>query len=292
MNYGLRFDAVEEFTHETQLSPRVNLVWRPTATTTLHVGYARYFVPPPYETLTPTDIAKFAGTTAAPEVTQDDVVRAERSHYFDAGISQIVIPGLTVGVDAYYKISKNLIDEGQFGAPIILTAFNYAHGIQQGVELTASYDRGPWSLYANLARSRAMGKDINSAQYNFSLYELTYIQGAYIHLDHDQSWDCSGGAAYTFNQEKLYATRLSGDWLFGSGLRASTPTIPNGAALPSYVTFNTSLVQKLGPRVEARLDILNLANTPYQIRNGTGVGVGAPQYGIRRTFLAGVTVKF
>ena len=29
LNYGLRFDVVEEFTHESQLSPRVNLVWKP-----------------------------------------------------------------------------------------------------------------------------------------------------------------------------------------------------------------------------------------------------------------------
>jgi hypothetical protein len=42
--------------------------------------------------------------------------RAERSNYFDVGISQIVVPGLTLGVDGYYKQSKNLIDEGQFGA--------------------------------------------------------------------------------------------------------------------------------------------------------------------------------
>ena len=172
-------------------------------------------------------------------MTQDSTVRAERSHYFDAGITQVVIPGLTVGVDAYYKISKNLIDEGQFGAPIILTAFNYAEGTQQGVELTASYDVGPWSLYANLARSRAMGKDINSAQYNFSLAELSYIQGAYIFLDHDQTWSSSGGAAYTFNPESKYATRVSGDILYQSGLRASTcATIPNGAELPGYVTVN------------------------------------------------------
>ena len=94
-------------------------------------------------------------------------MKAERSNYFDAGVSQVVMPGLTVGVDAYYKISHNLIDEGQFGAPIILTAFNYAHGLQEGVESTASYDRGPWSIYGNLARSRAMGKDIVSAQFNF-----------------------------------------------------------------------------------------------------------------------------
>ena len=283
---------MEQFTHESQVSPRVNLVWKPADATTLHVGYARYFVPPPYESLTPTDIAKFAGTTAAPQVTQDDTVRAERSHYFDAGISQVVIPRLTVGVDAYYKISKNLIDEGQFGAPIILTAFNYAEGVQQGVELTASYDRGPWSLYANLARSRAMGKNINSAQYNFSVAELSYIQGAYIFLDHDQTWSGSAGGAYTFNKDGLYPTRVSTDLLVQSGLRASTATIPNGAELPAYTTLNLSVVQRVSPTVEARLDVLNVADATYQIRNGTGVGVGAPQYGIRRTVLAGVTVKF
>jgi hypothetical protein len=53
-----------------------------------------------------------------------------------------------------------------------------------------------------------------------------------------------------------------------------------------------SVVQRISAGAEARLDVLNLANTPYEIRNGTGVGVGAPQYGIRRTVLAGVTVKF
>src|SRR3984957_12917493 len=292
MNYGLRFDAVEEFTHESQLSPRINLVWKPTDGTTMHAGYARYFVPPPYEALAPTDIAKFVGTTAAPEVTADDTVRAERSHYFDLGVSQVVLPGLTVGLDGYYKQSTNLIDEGQFGAPIILTAFNYAHGEQSGIEFTTSYDRGPWSLYFNLARSRAIGKDINSAQYNFSLAELAYIQGSYIFLDHDQTWSSSAGAAYTFNQDSPHSTRVSGDLLIQSGLRASTPTIPNGMELPSYMTANVSIVQRVTPMVEARLDILNIANTPYEIRNGTGVGVGAPQYGIRRSYLAGVTVKF
>jgi outer membrane receptor protein involved in Fe transport len=292
LNYGLRFDMVEEFTHESQVSPRVNLVWKPVEGTTMHIGYARYFVPPPYESLSPNSIGKFTGTTAAPEVTQDDVVRAERSHYFDTGISQVVIPGLTIGLDAYYKISRNLIDEGQFGAPIILTAFNYAEGTQQGIELTASYDRGPWSLYGNLARSRAMGKDINSAQFNFSMAELSYIQGAYIFLDHDQTWTGSAGAAYTFHQDSQYPTRVSADLLVQSGLRASTPTVPNGAELPAYTTMNLSVVQRIGSRAEARLDLLNLADATYEIRNGTGVGVGAPQFGIRRTVLAGVTVKF
>jgi len=292
LNYGLRFDAVEEFTHESQVSPRVNLVWKPTVGTTLHIGYARYFVPPPYEAVTPASITQFAGTTAAPTVTQDDTVRAERSNYFDVGVSQVVIPGLTVGVDGYYKQSTNLIDEGQFGAPIILTAFNYAQGEQSGVELTASYDRGPLSLYANLAYSRAVGKDINSAQFNFQPDELAYIAANIIHLDHDQKWSGSAGVAYTFNQDSPWPTRVSADLLAQSGLRASTATVPNGMALPGYATANLSVVQRVRQGTELRLDILNIADATYQIRNGTGVGVGAPQYGIRRTVLAGITQRF
>jgi outer membrane receptor protein involved in Fe transport len=282
---------VEEFTHESQLSPRANLVWKPVTGTTLHIGYARYFVPPPYEVLSPASITKFLGTTAAPEVTQDSTVRAERSNYFDAGVSQVVVPGLTIGVDAYYKISKNLIDEGQFGAPIILTAFNYAQGLQMGIEPTVSYDRGPLSLYANLAWSRALGKDIDSAQYNFSAADLAFIQNNYIHLDHDQTWSGSAGAAYTFNPDSQYPTRVSADLLVQSGLRAAGG-VPNGVALPTYATGNLSVVQTIATNTDLRLDVLNITDAIYEIRNGTGVGVGAPQYGIRRTILAGITHRF
>jgi outer membrane cobalamin receptor len=292
LNYGARFDAVEEFTHESQISPRINLVWKPLKGTTMHIGYARYFVPPPFEAMTPNSIAQFANTSAAPAVTQNSTVRAERSNYFDAGISQVVVPGLTIGVDAYYKLSQNLIDEGQFGAPIILTAFNYAHGQQQGIETTISYDHGPLSLYANLAYSRAMGEDINSAQFNFSPAELAYIADNYIHLDHDQTWTGSAGGAYTFNPDSTTPTRVSADLLVQSGLRASTETVPNGVALPTYATVNMSIVQRLRPSTDARIDLLNLADASYEIRDGTGVGVGAPQYGIRRTFLAGITQRF
>jgi outer membrane receptor protein involved in Fe transport len=296
INFGARFDIVDQFTHESQLSPRVNVVWKPTATTTVHAGYSRYFVPPPFELVATTSIMNFAGTTAAPAVTQNDPVRAERSNYFDVGVRQVIIPGLTVGVDAYYKIAKNLIDEGQFGAPIIQTAFNYAEARVSGVEFTASYDRGPWSLYANLAYSRAMGKNIVSAQFNFSPDELAFISQNFIHLDHDQLWSGSGGVAYTLNMDTDHPTRFSVDALVQSGLRASTPTVPNGRALPMYGVVNLSIVQKLntgvGRGTEIRLDALNIGDAVYQIRDGTGVGVGAPQFGLRRTILAGLTERF
>ena len=48
----------------------------------------------------------------------------------------------------------DLIDEGQFGAPIILSVFNYAHANVYGVEFTGSYNRGNWSAYGNLSVGR------------------------------------------------------------------------------------------------------------------------------------------
>jgi outer membrane receptor protein involved in Fe transport len=41
-----------------------------------------------------------------------------------------------------------------------------------------------------------------------------------------------------------------------------------------------------------RLDVINLFDEIYEIRNGTGVGVGAPQFGPRRIILAGLTQRF
>ena len=35
-----------------------------------------------------------------------------------------------MGVDTYYKIARNLIDEGQFGSALIFSPFNYAEGNQ------------------------------------------------------------------------------------------------------------------------------------------------------------------
>jgi outer membrane cobalamin receptor len=296
LNYGLRFDGVNEYTNAIQVSPRVNAVWKPTGATTIHAGYARYFVPPPFELVPPTSIGLFANTTAAPAVALDDPVKAERSHYFDVGVTQLVVPGFTVGVDAYYKLATNLIDEGQFGAPTILSAFNYAKAHVDGVEVTVSYEQGPWSIYGNGAYSRAVGTNIISAQFNFAPDELAYIQQNYIHLDHDQTFTASAGAAYTFNQGTKFATRVSVDLSAQSGLRASTATVPNGASLPQYGVVNASVVQKLdlgfGAGTEVRLDVLNVNDAQYQIRNGTGVGVGAPQFGLRRTILAGITQRF
>jgi outer membrane receptor protein involved in Fe transport len=40
-----------------------------------------------------------------------------------------------------------------------------------------------------------------------------------------------------------------------------------------------------------RFDVVNLFDDVYLIRNGTGIGVFAPQYGPRRGFYAGLSQK-
>ena len=292
LNAGARFDGVSAYTDQTQIDPRVNLVYTMNPATTWHAGYARLLTPPPFELIGAASLAGFAGSVVAPQVTKDDAPRAESANYFDIGVNRTLLPGLSAGIDGYYKIAHDLIDEGQFGAPIILTPFNYREGYARGIEFTWSYDHGPWSAYGNLALSRAMGKDIVSSQFNFDPAELSYIQDHWIHLDHDQTITASLGAARSF---AIAATnlRLSSDFTFASGLRAEAPDgVPNGIALPSNWALNISAVEAVTPATELRLSVVNLTDNIYEIRNGTGVGVGAPQYGQRRTILAGISQKF
>jgi outer membrane receptor protein involved in Fe transport len=70
-------------------------------------------------------------------------------------------------------------------------------------------------------------------------------------------------------------------------------SIPNGARLPYYTQVNAGVshVYHLtgAGTLTARFDIVNLFDRTYEIRNGTGVGVGAPQYGPRRGFFVGLS---
>jgi hypothetical protein len=50
-----------------------------------------------------------------------DPAYAQRENYWDIGFQQRLVPGLTLGLDGYFRRSTHLLDEGQFGAPIILT---------------------------------------------------------------------------------------------------------------------------------------------------------------------------
>ncbi len=292
-NYGLRFDKFTAFTAAQQLSPRFNAVWQALDDTTVHIGYSRYLSPPPFELVGNETVAKFANTTAAPAVTLADSPLAEQANYYDLGVQQKFTPQFTVGLDTYYKQSHNLIDEGQFGAPIILTPFNYTYGKQYGAEITMNFTQEGLNAYLNLAYQSAKGKNIDSAQFNFSPDDLNYIASHYIHLDHEQQFTASGGVSYVWNH-----TTFSANFLEGSGLRASLDlpdgsSIPNGDHLPYYTQINLGVNHVFhfteSSTLTARLDVINALDRVYEIRNGTGVGVGAPQFGPRRGLFFGLS---
>jgi len=288
VNYGVRADRMSAYVQNGQISPRIGVVYKPTPDTTWHAGYARYFTPPATELVASKDLALFQDTTNAAEVNEADPVKPERDHYFDLGVSQKILPGWTAGLDGYYKYAKDLLDLGQFGAALVFAPFNYATGKVYGVEFTNSYRNGPLDAYLNVAWSRAIGKQIESAQYNFGQDELDYIASHWVNLDHDQRVTASAGVSYLWEQ-----TTLSADALFGSGLRAG---FANTDQVPAYTTMNLGAAHDfdmadLG-KVNARLALINVFDRVYLIRSGDGIGVGVPSYGERRALYVSLSKSF
>ena len=209
---------------------------------------------------------------------------------FDVGVTQKIyaVPGLELGVDAYYKTATDLLDDGQFGAAYVLTAFNYAKGINQGVEFTSTYNNGNLHLYANVAMARQVATDVVSNQYLFDPDELAFIANNYVYTDHAQLLTASIGGSYLWK-----GTKFSADMIYGSGLRdgfANTSTVPPYTQVNLGVSHDFNIVSPTKPTT-LRFDVVNLFDTIYQIRDGSGIGVFAPQYGPRRGFYFGISQK-
>ena len=289
VNGGLRYDHVGGYLGESQLSPRLGLVYEISDDWTLHAGYARYFTPPATELIAATDIAKFQGTTNALPTDANTNVRAMRSNYYDAGVQWRPSEHLTLGLDAYLSQARNLLDEGQFGTALIFSDFNYRYGRNNGIEFTANWQRGPLRAYFNLASNSAKGKRVASGQYNFTADELAFIASHWIALDHAQRYTASGGASYRFGD----GTTLNADYLFGTGLRAG---FANTQTLPGYFQLNLGAARSFNVPglgvIHTRLAVINALDRVYAIRDGSGIGVGAPQYGPRRGYYLGVSRDF
>ena len=265
------------------------MVWAATPTTSVHAGYSRYFTPPELALSFPTQLAAFTNTTAQSAVTTSDAGRPERAHYVDVGIDQQFTPAFSGGVDAYYKNATNLLDDGQFGQALVLTAFNYARAYNDGVEVKLRYVRDGFRAYGNMAVAQQKAEQVSSNQYLFAPDELAYIGNNYIPTDHDQLFTASAGASYRFGP-----AQVSLDAIYGSGLRngfANLGTVPQYAVVNTGFTYDFVLAPGVGPAT-FRFAVVNLFDHAYQIRDGSGIGVFAPQYGQRRGFFGGLSQRF
>src|SRR5439155_742376 len=175
LNYGLRFDQIFQYVNANQFSPRAALNYPPWWGTLFHAGYARYFTSPPQVLARTVPNGLFNNTTGAPPQPNSGSILPERANVYDVGIVQQLLPqcpangtssiiakapiattdcpSLEVGIDAYYKQARDLLDDGQFGQAYVLTAFNYARGINRGVEFKAKFKMGNFTAYTNWARA-------------------------------------------------------------------------------------------------------------------------------------------
>jgi outer membrane receptor for ferrienterochelin and colicin len=288
LNYGLRFEGVEAYTHDNALCPRLNIVYQLDKDTAFHAGYARYFDPPQLLNVSTGTVRRFDGTTNASDQDTNDPVKVEKSHYFDIGMDRKITRGFKIGLDGYYKIAKDQIDDGQFGAANISSPYNYREGSMYGAELSADYVRGPLSAFLNFSASDSWGKGIVSSQFEFDADELAGINRESVRFDQQQFYTGSAGVAYRWMDTVFHV-----DALYGDGIRAG---FLNKKSLPAYYPVNLGVQHhfKLHSRgdLAIRFDVLNLFDQVYVLNDGTGIGEGAVKYGHRRAFYGGISYSF
>jgi len=245
-------------------------------------------------------------------------IEPERAHAVDAGIVQQLLPqcptaspepltkapppvpascpSLEVGANVYYKRAKDLLDDGQFGQAFVLTGFNFEKAENWGTELMARYRFGNFSVDTNWAFARQHGNTIASNQSLFGPDELNFIATHWTNTDHEQYVTGSGRVAYRWTETHTWwdGTVASATMIYGSGLRTG---FANTDHLPAYGQVNLGLSHEFADwgwnrqPVTVRFDVVNVFDTVYQIRNGSGIGVFASQFGPRRGCYMGISQK-
>ncbi len=285
---GARFDAMDYFGWQTQFSPRLGLVYTLTPTTTLNAGYARYFQVPPFESVLLKTVQKFAGTTAEPAVTSgNDKIKAEDDQFFDAGISQRLPLGLSASLQGFFMWATDKLDLAQLGNTYIFAPLQWQHARLWGADFSLVKSTKRLSAYFNFSYTIAQAKKIVAGQFLAdSPAELAYVADHWVHLDDNQTLSSSAGVSY-----RRWGFLFSLDGIWGNGYwygfaneKQQLPYLQVNAAVG-----HTFAVPRLGD-VEGRVSVVNLFDHVYLIRQGSGVGVFAPQYGPRRAVYFSISI--
>jgi outer membrane receptor protein involved in Fe transport len=104
----------------------------------------------------------------------------------------------------------------------------------------------------------------------------------------------SAGVSYRY-----FNTTLTADLIYGSGLRTgdlSDGVVPNSLHTTPYAVVNTGVAHDFQwssdyKPLTVRFDVVNLFDQIYELRDGSGIGVFAPQFGARRGYYVGLSQK-
>jgi len=288
LSLGARFDLVDYSTWQYQVSPRFGVVYQLTPRTTLNAGYARYFQLPPFEAVLLENVRKFEGTTGGLSITSGNQnIKAEDDEFFDAGVSRRLPFGLNATFEGFFMWATNKLDLAQVGSTYIFAPLQYTHGRLWGADLSLVKTTSRLSAYFNFSYSVVEAKNIAAGQFLLDdPAELKYVATHWVHLDDNQEFTSSAGVSC-----RLWGFLVTIDGIWGSGYRFGFANLKT--QLP-YVQVNAAVAHKIPVpelgELQGRLSIVNLFDHVYLIRQGSGIGVFAPQYGPRRALVFTLTL--
>ncbi len=289
LNLGVRYDQIQSFYNEGQISPRLGVTYKLNQSNVFHANYSRLFTPPNVEQIAFTKV-NLRGTTAQPDDPTGFSPRAERSNYFEVGSYHALTSWATVELAAYYKRSHFQSDAGQFGTTPMLNFFAFQWGYQMGIDGALKLQlTDNFSARGNVAWGRCKANGLQSGNYLLDTKEITDINTAGgVFCDHSQTITSSAVAAYRFRER----TTISGQMLYGSGLRtaASDEAFTNSSHFQSWTIYNASLTHVFPlPWDQQKLlvgfDVINLLDQQYFYNTGGGgIGLGVAHAGMPRSF--------
>ena len=289
LNLGVRYDEIQGFYDEGQISPRLGVTYKLNQANVFHANYSRLFTPPNVEQIAFTKV-NLQGTTAQPSDPTGFNSRAERSNYFEVGSYHALTNWATLELAAYYKRSHFQSDAGQFGTTPMLNFFAFQWGYQMGIDGALKMQiTDDFSARGSVAWGRCKANGLQSGQYLLETKEITDINTAGgVFCDHSQTMTSSAVAAYRFRER----TTISGEMLYGSGLRtaASEDAFTNSSHFQSWTTYNASITHVFTlPWDQQKLlvgfDAINLLDQKYFYNTGGGsIGLGVAHAGMPRSF--------
>jgi outer membrane cobalamin receptor len=292
LNLGLRYDHIQAYTNEGLISPRLGATYAFDEQNVAHVYYGRLFTPPPIEQVRVFN-PQLIGTTAQPPNTNSGTIHPEKSHYFEVGYLHGFGRSASLQIVGYYKLNQHLLDDGQFGTAPLLIPFNYGYGFQRGIDMNMKFQftenfTGRWSVGVGEAKA----KGLETSQFLFTQETIDAINSRFVYLDHSQFVTSSGVLSYLLRER----TTLTGQMLFGSGLRNGEDADVNRFHVPSYTTYNVSISHVLPVDGNRKMlfgfDVINLLDQTYAYNTGQGIGFGVAHYGMPRSFFLRATYAF
>jgi outer membrane receptor protein involved in Fe transport len=127
-----------------------------------------------------------------------------------------------------------------------------------------------------------------SNQYVLDAATYEYLLSHYHYTDDMQRMTGSAGASYKWDK-----TLFTSSMTYGSGLRSGFANVDHTTP---YAVVNFGIAQEFqwAPDLKpmtVRADIVNVFDQIYELRDGTGIGVFAPQFGARRGYYLGLSQK-